>query len=236
MLNSDSTLSDSLQSLDRSSLLQVAEALEAIKARRDTNKLAEYRPYEKQKEFHRAGKSARERLLMAGNQLGKTYSGSAEMAMHLTGRYPDWWDGRRWDRPVRAWAASVTSEVTRDGVQRLLVGDPLRRDDWGKGLLPGDTFTPDDTKVRQGVANALASVSVRHVSGGDSSLGFKSYDQGRQKFQGETLDLVWLDEEPPADVYFEALTRTNATKGSLYLTFTPLMGMSDVVMRFLEDE
>ena len=73
---------------------------------------------------------------------------------------------------------------------------------------------------------------VRHVSGRNSTLGFKSYDQGREKWQGETLDVVWLDEEPPLDVYMEALTRTNATGGLVFLTFTPLLGMSEVVRLF----
>jgi hypothetical protein len=57
---------------------------------------------------------------MAGNQLGKTYSGAAELAYHLTGDYPAWWKGRTFDRPIRSWAGSKTGEVTRDGVQRLL--------------------------------------------------------------------------------------------------------------------
>ena len=61
---------------------------------------------------------------MAGNQLGKTTCGAAEAAFHLTGKYPGWWVGRRWDRPVRAWAGSETWDVTRDGVQRLLIGEP----------------------------------------------------------------------------------------------------------------
>ena len=75
---------------------------------------------------------------MAGNQLGKTYSGAAEGAFHLTGRYPSWWVGRRWNRPVRAWAASETWDVTRDGVQRLLIGEPKDETQWGTGLIPGD--------------------------------------------------------------------------------------------------
>jgi phage terminase large subunit-like protein len=77
---------------------------------------------------------------------------------------------------------------------------------------------------RQGAPDALDSVTVRHVSGGQSTLGFESYDQGRTKWQGETLDFVWFDEEPPQDIYFEGLTRTNATDGMVYLTFTPLKG------------
>jgi phage terminase large subunit-like protein len=171
---------------------------------------------------------------MASNQTGKTYCGSAEMAFHLTGEYPDWWEGRRWEKPVRAWAASVTSEVTRDGVQRLLCGEPSDSEALGTGLIPHAKII--ETKRRPNVPNAVASVTVKHKSGGNSSLVFKSYDQGREKFQADTLDIIWLDEEPPADIYYEALTRTNATGGMVYLTFTPLLGMSDVVMRFLNDD
>lgn len=86
-----------------------------------------------------------------------------------------------------------------------------------------------------GVSDLLDSVAVRHVSGGISRLYFKRYEQGREKWQGETLDVVWYDEEPPADIYTEGLTRTNATGGIAYMTFTPLLGMSDVVMRFLNE-
>lgn len=170
---------------------------------------------------------------MAGNQLGKTFCGAAEWSMHLSGEYPDWWTGRRWDRPVRFWAGSKTSEVTRDGVQRYLVGEPKNESAWGTGLIPGDSLL--DWGRRQGIADALDNVTVKHKSGGTSTLGFKSYDQGRQKWQGETLDGVWFDEEPPMDIYMEGLTRTNATGGMTMITFTPLLGMSDVVGMFLEE-
>jgi len=168
---------------------------------------------------------------MAGNQLGKTFAGAAELAMHLTGAYPDWWAGRRWDRPTRWWAASKTSEVTRDGVQRLLLGEPKDKGRWGEGMIPGRALI--SASARAGVSNAVDSCLVRHASGGASSLGFKSYDQGREKWQGETLDGVWFDEEPPLEIYLEGLTRTNATGGCVYMTFTPLLGMSEVVGLFL---
>ena len=168
---------------------------------------------------------------MAGNQLGKTFCGAAEAAIHLTGDYPDWWKGRVFDRPVRAWAGSKTGEVTRDGVQRLLVGEPKDESQWGTGLIPFAALS--GRSRRMGVADALDSVTVKHSSGGTSTLGFKSYDQGRQKWQSETLDFVWFDEEPPIDIYMEGLTRTNATSGMAYITFTPLLGMSEVVLMFL---
>lgn len=220
-----------MQSLDRSRLLQVVETLSALRQRRIENRLTEYRPYKKQREFHEAGLESRERLLMAGNQLGKTYCGAAEVAYHLTGKYPDWWQGRRWDRPTRWWAGSKTGEVTRDGVQRYLVGEPKDESQWGTGMLPKASL--NDWARRQGIADALDSLTVKHESGGLSTLGFKSYDQGRQKWQGETLDGVWFDEEPPMDIYMEGLTRTNATGGLTMITFTPLLGMSDVVAMFL---
>lgn len=223
-----------LAGLSPDQLRLVLAKLEAEKAKRESlNRLASYRPYAKQMEFHAAGARKRERLLMAGNQLGKTYCGGAEDAMHLTGRYPDWWPGLRFNRPVRAWCGSQTAEVTRDALQRILIGEPKEETLWGTGLIPHDALV--DWSRRQGVPDALDSVIVRHVSGGISTLGFKSYDQGRTKWQGETLDFIHMDEEPPLDIYTEALTRTNATGGAIVLTFTPLLGMSDTVARFLGD-
>lgn len=215
--------------------MRLAEAAISIEYRQrfERERLYRYTPYPKQREFHALGATKRERLLMAGNQLGKTFCGAAEAAIHLTGEYPPWWDGRRFDRPVRAWAGSKTSEVTRDGVQRLLIGEPKDELQWGMGLIPGALLL--DTKRRIGTPDALDSALVKHVSGGKSTLGFKSYDQGRQKWQGETLDCVWFDEEPDMDIYIEGLTRTNSTGGIVFMTFTPILGMSNVVHMFIED-
>ena len=213
-------------------LREIAKLLEAQTRRRERTKLHRYRAYTKQHKFHADG-LIRERLLIAGNQVGKTYCGGAEAAFHATGEYPDWWPGRRWNRPTRGWAGSKTGEVTRDGVQRTLLGEPKDKNQWGTGLIPGDKVV--DWSLRQGLADACDSILVKHVSGGISTIGFKSYDQGREKWQSETLDWTWLDEEPPQDIYTEALTRTNATGGMAYLTFTPLLGMSDVVHMFLDE-
>lgn len=156
--------------------------------------------------------------------------------MHLTGRYPDWWEGAVFDSKVAGWAAGVTSEVTRDSVQRVLCG---RTNEIGTGAIPKDAIK--DRSMKRGVADAIDTLVIKWGGGGDiqageSLLGFKSYDQGREKFQAETLDFVWFDEEPPLDIYTEGLTRTNATEGIVYTTFTPLMGMTGVVKRFLIDK
>jgi phage terminase large subunit-like protein len=213
---------------------ELAKLLAEKRRRAQRNQLDLYRPYPKQIEFHNAGAKYRERLFMAGNQLGKTISGSRETAIHLTGRYPDWWKGRRFDKAVRCWAGGVTSETTRDTVQKLLVGQPEQEENYGTGAIPGDCIV-EYTSAR-GVPNALDSVTVKHVSGATSTLLFKSYERGREKWQGDTLDFVWMDEEPPADIYTEALTRTNATGGMAFITFTPLLGMSSVVKRFISPD
>lgn len=206
--------------------------LQEIKRRRDRNKLAHYKPYARQREFHARGASFRERLFRAGNQLGKTWSSAYEIAHHLTGLYPDWWEGKRWSRPVTGWALGESMESTRDTLQRLVLGRP---GEWGTGTIPADKII-GDPKRAQGVADSVDCVFVRHVSGGVSRLYFKSYEKGRSKLQGETLDFAALDEEPPLDIYTEVLTRTNATKGIVWITFTPLLGMSDVVRLFLDKE
>ena len=198
------------------------------------NKLALYKPYNKQKDFHAAGKDNRERLFMAGNQLGKTVAGSMEWAMHLTGKYPEWWEGRRFTKPGRYWAAGESGVSTRDTVQKLLVGPPEREEEWGTGSIPFKDIV--DTQRGRSAPDGLDSIVVKHLSGGSSTLLFKSYEQGRAKWQGETLDGVWMDEEPPASIYTEAMTRTNATDGIVIITFTPLRGMSEVVRMFLRPE
>jgi phage terminase large subunit-like protein len=196
--------------------------------------MASFTPYPKQMEFYAAGAVHRERLLMAANRVGKTYSGAMEMAYHLTGLYPDWWPGRRFNRPIEAWAGSDTTETTRDTVQANLIGPPNDESAWGTGAIPASLIAA--TTRRQGVSGAIDTVLVDHVSGGTSYVGFKSYDQGRQKWQGTKKDVGWLDEEPPLDIYTELLTRTQTVEdGLIYLTFTPLLGMSEVVLSFLGD-
>ncbi|MEM6490917.1 MAG: terminase family protein, partial [Pseudomonadota bacterium] len=117
----------------RRALLRLQGGLQRLAEHRAGRRLAGYRPYPQQAAFHAAGAEAPERLFMAANQVGKTFAGACEVAIHATGDYPDWWRGRRFDRPNRWWVGGVTAEATRDNPQRLLVGPAHAADE---GVLP----------------------------------------------------------------------------------------------------
>lgn len=210
-------------------------AVQWVAEQKKYNRLAYFVPYEKQRAFFDLGETARERLLMAANQVGKSECGAFEAACHMTGLYPKWWKGRRFDRPVRCWFAGETSQAVRDVQQKKLCGEPGVESEYGAGLIPRDCFA-DKPSLARGVTDAYDTIQVRHASGGVSVGRFKSYEQGRAKFQGETLDFVWFDEEPDLSIYSEGLTRITATGGMTYTTFTPIKGMSSVVRRFLEEK
>ncbi|QUT04044.1 terminase family protein [Sphingobium phenoxybenzoativorans] len=166
---------------------------------------------------------------------GKTVAGGYECTAHMTGQYPDWWEGKRFRHPIDAWAAGDTNETTRDVIQKELFGQVTwnsegRKTMDGSGIVPRETFGRITWK--QGVQDMIDTIQIRHVSGGWSRLGLKSFDQGRRVFQGTAKHLIWLDEECPKDVYDECLTRTGTTAGILLTTFTPLNGRTEVVKSF----
>lgn len=193
--------------------------------------------YPKHLEFFWAGAHYRERCALAANRIGKTEGmGGYETSLHLTGLYPEWWPGYRFNRPIRAWAAGKTNETTRDIVQAKLFGGitgegTQHKSVTGTGLVYGRLI--GDITWKQGVQNLIDTIKVKHISGEWSVLGMKSYQQGRGSFEGTEQDLVWLDEEPPIDIYNECLIRTATTNGRVMLTFTPLEGVTGTVLSFL---
>ena len=168
---------------------------------------------------------------MAANRIGKSYCGAAEMSFHLRGIYPEWWKGRRYDQPITAWAGGISNETTRDIVQAELLGSPDDLDAFGSGAIPKNYIIK--TERKPGVPNAKSVALIRHVSGGNSSLHFKAYEMGSEKWQGRSVDVVWLDEEPHRDIYSQAGTRTLDRRGMVYMTFTPEAGMTETVAAFM---
>lgn len=234
-----------LSTLTRPEKLELLQLLDEKERRRARRRIETFYPdtgplrrelYPKHMEFFAASKDHDEVLALAANRVGKTEGmGAYACSVHLTGRYPPWWVGRRWDRPIKAWVAGKTNETTRDIVQTKLLG-PVEGSGHtkrlaGTGMVQGETI--GDVDWKQGSPDLVDSVRIRHVSGGWSVVGTKSYQQGRGSFEGVEQDLIWMDEEPPLDVYVEARMRLMTTGGLMLLTFTPLEGLSEVVLSFL---
>lgn len=185
--------------------------------------------YTQHMEFFRLGAQVRTRCFMAANRVGKTESGGGyETVCHLTGHYPPWWEGHRFNHHINAWVAGDTIETVRDIIQLKLVGPEGQ---YGTGLIPGDDLA--HVQMRKGGGGAIDYVMVRHVSGGLSRLGFKSYDQKRHSFQGTEKHLIWLDEESEEGIRAECGMRLGTTKGLLIETFTPLRGLTPIVLNYL---
>ena len=230
--------------------LELTCAIE-LKHRKQT-KIAGYYPdsgslrrelYPKHLRFFELGRDYRERMLMAANRTGKTTVGCYETVLHATGRYEQyapWWNGKRYDHPISCIVAGDTNLTTRDILQTKLFGKLTRQPGdslaeaigLGTGMMPGDAIiraTP-----RRGAENAYEEVSIRHASGGISVIKLRSFVQGAEAFQGTEQDLIWLDENFPASVYSECLTRLMTTNGHLLMTFTPINGVTEIIREFMD--
>lgn len=167
-----------------------------------------------------------------------TVAGGYEVCAHLTGEYPEWWEGRTFRNPTTGWAAGDTNETTRDIIQKELLGDidysSGKKKFDGTGIIPREKI--GRVTWKSGVQDLVDTVLIKHKSGKWSRLGLKSYDQGRRVFQGAAKHFIWLDEECPLPVYEECLVRTATTNGIVILTFTPLLGLSETVMQFMPSD
>src|SRR5688572_16947711 len=221
--------------------LELLELLEEKARRKAGRKLFTYFPdegplrrelYKQHLEFFRLGKSCPTRCFLAANRVGKTEGGGGyETVLHLTGLYPDWWEGRRFDRPIDAWAAGDTNETVRDIIQNKLLGP---KESIGTGLIPADLI--GEVKYRQNSNGSADYITVKHVSGGWSRIALKSYEQGRVSFQGTEKDLIWLDEESNEGIRAECVMRLMTTGGLLIETFTPLKGLTPIVLGYIGDD
>ena len=227
-----------------------ADQLTAIRRLRDMmagaakiklyNKFVQFTPYPKQHAFFDLALTKRQRMFNAGNRLGKTEAGAFETTCHLTGQYPDWWTGVRFDGPISAWAVGLSAQATRDIIQEKLCGDPADPGKFGTGMIPLDKFEGSPILGR-GLSGAFDTIKVKHYDkngkqDGVSTCQFKSCEQGWKKFQGTSKDWIWIDEEPDDyKIYTECLTRTLDAGGYMIVTYTPLSGESSDLWQAFND-
>lgn len=225
--------------MSREEKIKALELLEEADARVRYNKIntifpdegpLSYKNYPKHMKFFAAGATFNERAMIAANRSGKSLACGCEMVYHLTGLYPHWWEGRRFYEPIKAWAVGDTSDTVRDIIQtEILLGSA---EDPGTGLIPKHLIVRTTRKSGAG-SDYVQDIYVKHVTGRNSILTLKTYQQEIEAFYGAARHVVWLDEESPPDIYSECLTRTMTVDGIMILSFTPLKSLSETVLRFL---
>lgn len=200
------------------------------------NQLKYFRPFDHQIKFFETGESDR-RGILAANRIGKTVSTCYEVAMHLTGRYPDWWpeSAKRFNKPVTVMVAGEGWDQVARVLQNELLGtqDVKIVDALGTGAIPRDTIVFDT--MRNDGANCHG-VEIRHRSGTNSYLLFANYTQEVRQMQGFKLNIAVFDEQPPDDFFSEIVTRTATTQGQVLCSFTPLKGLNGLVSKFWNRE
>lgn len=229
------------QSEDSAKLVEMLELLESVEQIENAKRYSGFKKWfepgtmfgidklPKHKAWFAAGATYRERYFSGSNRTSKTVSGAFESALHATGKYPDWWEGKRFNTPTNGWAIGTTKETARDIIQVQLMG-PL--DSPGMGMIPPEDII--EVVKRPNSGGAYDFVKVRHISGGVSTIAFKSYEMGRKAFEGTAQHWVWMDEMAPLEIYSECLIRTATTKGILYMTATPLAGLTPLVLAFFQ--
>jgi phage terminase large subunit len=148
--------------------------------------------------FHAAPQ--RVRAIFGGNRSGKSEAGGEDVCQFAL-THPN----------AVIWVCSVTYDAIGEYTAPKIFK-----------YLPKNAYSDNDiawVNKRKRIPSLLILYNNTHIY-------FKSYDQGREKFQGAEVDIVWHDEEPPRDIYQECLMRLLDRNGRYILTMTPLKGLS----------
>ena len=224
---------DSLALLDGPTRAKLEDLVHTVADDMRYNQLKYFRPFEHQKRFFTT--STDRRGILAANRIGKTVSTCYETAYHLTGRYPDWWAGKRFDKPITVMVAGEGWSQVALVLQNELLGTPdvKIKEAIGTGAIPRDAIVTDT--MRSDGANCIG-VEIKHRSGTNSYLLFANYTQEVRQLQGFKLNLAVFDEQPPDDFFSEIVTRTATTQGQVLCSFTPLKGLNGLVSKFWNHE
>ena len=225
-----------IEVLDPHEQVRARKLLEELARRELENRIDTYYPdygplrrelYVKHMQF--MASHEKHRGALGGNRVGKTDLLDYVCITHMTGEYPSWWTGRKYRGPVHVWFGDTSNEQGRDVSQLKVLGAVGQ---FGTGLLRKSLIAKSPT-MKRGMSEAVDSFYVRRKDGSTSIGWFKSYEQGREAWQGAAVHIVAFNEEPPEDVYSEATMRTMTLDGEVLSAMTPMLGMSKVVREYL---
>lgn len=190
------------------------------------NNFLTFKPYPTQREAVESDKPIT--TMFGANQSGKSHTAAHRMTWDSLGIYPEWYEGPRTATSIDSWVVGQTNESTRDTCQKKLFGPDPNKPGEG-GLIPPSKILGKPS-FRHNIPGAFDTVRVEHVSGQVSTIQFKSYSMGFESLMGWTGHRIWVDEEPPWDCFSELKLRVAATKGLIFVTFTPLQGKTPLYL------
>jgi phage terminase large subunit-like protein len=214
-----------------SNLDQIVKIAERLQQLDSENQLRKWFPIDKQKAFLDC--KAHRKALCAANQVGKSATLKAEITYHITGLYPSWWNGIRFDHPITCWVCGESWERVRDTLQADLFGED---GNYGTGYIPRSCLDLENGIIKKSqIPQLIHRAKIKHVSGGWSKIQFFSYSQERKEFQGSTIEIVCFDEEPPLDIHNECMIRIAVKNGYALYAFTPLQNYTEVIDGLVTD-
>jgi phage terminase large subunit-like protein len=221
MANLDAALNQLQRLPSHAEALALLELLEERKRKDEFIRF--WVPYEGQKTvFPLFTKDIKELYVLGGNRSGKTVIGAAIAMAFLLGK--DYFKGEpAWDwvkdlpipegRPRNIWVVGLDFPVVRDVI-------------WKEKLMTGKGQPPFLPKNFEELGGKVKEGDTQIIAPDGSTLTCKSADSGREKFQGASVDLVWIDEECDVAVYEECFQRTVDCAGFILCTLTPLTDTS----------
>jgi phage terminase large subunit-like protein len=191
-----------LTGLSRHDKIEYLELMAEKERRVKDNPLKYATQHDKQQEA--TASMAAIRVLFWANRVGKTEWGGQETSRYATANHPF----RSVKEGVEIWACCPSYEVQEDTTQKKLLA-----------YLP----EKDIARIDYLRGKIIKKITMKNGTG----IVFKSYDQGREKFQGTGKRLIWFDEEPPRDIWEECFVRVEAGQQlDVILTMTPVKGMT----------
>ncbi|MHB4774360.1 terminase large subunit domain-containing protein [Klebsiella pneumoniae] len=241
----DLTLLDHIQdipayvsTLTKDEKLSVLNYLQACKDYREYNKLEFFEPEEWQKNAITLGSTENHRMVCAGNRLGKTFFSTYEAVVHATGKYPDWWQGHRFTKPISVLVMGYDwTQIARSGAtQECILGTVDKR---GSGWIPRSSITKMVSKT--GLQGVCSTVYVKHydsagICDGESRLTFDCYSGGQDTLMGMSLDFALLDEQCPKEIFSQVKKRLWDKQGKSLYVATPEKGLDEVIKQFWDDD
>lgn len=178
-------------------------ALRAEQSIRAAKKLTTFKPMPKQLSF--MTNTCPCRAIFGGNRSGKTFAGSVEFCMHVTGVYPDWFPKHlRFSGPIKG---------------RIIVTDYLKGA--GEVVIPYLEEWIDPNMIARRTRNNQG-ITVKYVLKNGSSFDILTHEQDVTFFEGWKGHIAWFDEPPPRDRYVATKRGLVDFSGRHWLTLTPL--------------